>query len=51
MPVSVIPIELPSLSEKREDIAELAEHFVQKFCAQTGRKVVISEKAMELLER
>ena len=49
--VSVIPIELPTLSEKREDIAELAEHFVQKFCAQTGRKVVISEKAMELLER
>ncbi len=49
--VSVIPIELPPLREKREDIADLVEHFLQKFGAQTGRSITVSEKAMELFER
>jgi two-component system, NtrC family, response regulator PilR len=48
--VSVIPIELPALRERAEDIAELTEHFIKKFCAQTGRQVVISEQALRLLE-
>ena len=49
--VSVIPIELPPLRERREDIPALVEHFVQKFCTQTGRQLSISERATELLER
>ena len=49
--ISVIPIELPPLREKREDIPELVGHFVEKFCAQAGRSLIVSEKAMELLER
>ncbi len=48
--ISVIPIELPPLREKREDIPDLVGHFVQKFCAQTGRPLSVSDKAMELLE-
>src|SRR5437660_9473818 len=48
--VSVIPIELPPLRERTEDIPELTEHFVNKFCAQTGRNINISEKALRLLE-
>src|SRR3954471_10003958 len=48
--VSVIPIELPPLRERREDIPELVEHFVQKFCAQTGRPLGVSERSNELLE-
>src|SRR5919107_385017 len=34
----------------REDIPELVAHFVQKYCAQTGRTLRVSERAMELLE-
>ncbi|PWT91186.1 MAG: Fis family transcriptional regulator [Blastocatellia bacterium] len=49
--ISVIPIELPPLRERAEDISELATHFVDKFCAATGRKLSISESAMRLLER
>ncbi|PYS50069.1 MAG: Fis family transcriptional regulator [Acidobacteria bacterium] len=48
--VSVIPIELPPLRERTEDIAELTDHFVNKFCTQTGRNINISEKALRLLE-
>ena len=49
--ISVIPIELPPLRERAEDISELANHFVQKFCAPTGRMLTVSENAMRLLER
>ena len=49
--ISVIPIELPPLRERAEDISELANHFVQKFCESTGRTLTISENAMRLLER
>ncbi len=49
--VSVIPLELPPLREKREDIAELVAHFMQKFCTQAGRTLTISPQALELLER
>jgi two-component system response regulator PilR (NtrC family) len=49
--VSVIPVELPPLRERREDIPDLVGHFVQKFCAQTGRALAVTPKAMELLER
>jgi transcriptional regulator with GAF, ATPase, and Fis domain len=48
--ISVIPISLPSLRERREDIPELVDHFVNKFCDQTGRNLSISPKAMQLLE-
>src|SRR6187399_693768 len=49
--ISVIPIELPPLRERSEDISELATHFVEKFCGPTGRKLAISENSMRLLER
>src|SRR5207244_6965506 len=35
--ISVIPMELPPLLERGSDIAELSEHFIKKYCAQTGR--------------
>ncbi len=48
--ISVIPMHLPPLRERREDIAELASHFVQKFAQSAGRTVVLGEKALHLLE-
>jgi len=48
--VSVIPINLPPLRERTEDIADLTTHFVEKFCTQAGRQLTISPKAMHLLE-
>src|ERR1051325_3023814 len=48
--VSVIPMELPPLRERGTDISELAEHFIGKYCQQTGRKIAISAPAMRLLE-
>jgi DNA-binding NtrC family response regulator len=49
--VSVIPIELPPLRERGEDIPDLVDHFIRKFCAETGRSLGVSPGAMELLER
>ena len=48
--ISVIPITLPPLRERPEDIPELANHFVGKFCEQTGRRLSISPRAMQYLE-
>ncbi len=48
--ISVIPIELPALRDRLEDVAELAGHFVRKFCSQSGRTLGISDQAMRLLE-
>jgi DNA-binding NtrC family response regulator len=48
--ISVIPIGLPPLRDRREDITELVKHFIGKFCDQTGRNLSIAPKAMNLLE-
>ena len=48
--ISVIPIHLPPLRERKEDISDLVLHFIKKFCDQTGRDVVVSDKASQILE-
>ncbi len=48
--ISVIPIELPPLRERSEDVKQLTEHFVNKFCAQAGRALSVAPKALNLLE-
>jgi len=48
--ISVIPISLPPLRDRKEDIPDLVDHFIAKFCDQSGRKLTISGKAMQMLE-
>jgi prepilin-type N-terminal cleavage/methylation domain-containing protein len=48
--INVIPISLPPLRERREDIPLLAEHFLMKYNEQMGKTISgISQQAMELL--
>jgi PAS domain S-box-containing protein len=50
--LNVIPIHLPPLRERREDIPRLADFVVQKFCERTARKCKqLSAEAMGLLTR
>ncbi len=48
--ISVIPIHLPPLRDRSEDISELVQHFIGKFCDQSGRELTISPQAMAMLE-
>lgn len=48
--ISVIPIELPPLRERRDDIPMLVEHFVAKFSEMTGRTIGVSPNALAMLE-
>ena len=48
--ISVIPIVLPPLRDRSEDIADLVTHFIGKFCDQAGRKLTISPRSMQFLE-
>jgi len=48
--INVVPIYLPSLRERREDIPDLAQHFIRKFANKVSNRVKnISPEAMELL--
>ena len=50
--INVIPISLPPLRERREDIPLLAEHFVVKYNEQMGKGISgISHESMDLLAR
>lgn len=47
--ISVIPVHVPSLRERREDIPVLSDYFVKRFSARSGKTVGISSSATEAL--
>jgi two-component system response regulator PilR (NtrC family) len=50
--INVIPISLPPLRERREDIGLIAEHFLAKYNEQMSKDIVgISREAMERLQQ
>lgn len=48
--LNVVPIYIPSLRERKDDIPLFVEHFIKKFDKETGRDILsVSRKAMEIL--
>jgi DNA-binding NtrC family response regulator len=48
--LNVVPITLPALRERTEDIPRLAEHFLALACRRTGKNVQFSEAALVTLQ-
>src|SRR5687768_16157979 len=50
--LSVVPIELPSLRERREDVLPLTQHFIRKYNEENGRRISenLSPEVLSLLE-
>ncbi|MGB8298160.1 MAG: sigma-54 dependent transcriptional regulator [Polyangia bacterium] len=48
--LNVVPITLPALRERTEDVPRLAEHFLALACRHTGKNVKFSEAALVTLQ-
>jgi DNA-binding NtrC family response regulator len=50
--LSVVPVELPALRQRTEDILPLAQHFIRKYNDENGRQITesISPEVLSLLE-
>jgi DNA-binding NtrC family response regulator len=50
--LSVVPVELPALRSRREDILPLAQHFIRKYAAENGREISenLRPEVLSLLE-
>lgn len=48
--LNVIPITIPPLRERREDIIPLIYHFLRLYQSKLGRSIILSEEALSILE-
>ncbi len=49
--LSVFPIEIPPLRERKDDIAMLVEYFIDRYASEAGKEIRnISKKSLELLQ-
>jgi two-component system, NtrC family, response regulator PilR len=48
--LAVIPIRIPSLSERAKDVGMLALNFVERFSSEIGKSVILSNEGLKLLE-
>lgn len=48
--ISVIPIEIEPLRERKEDIAKLSEHFLDDISRRMHRKISLAEDSLKILE-
>jgi DNA-binding NtrC family response regulator len=46
--INVVPIDVPPLRERREDIAELAEEFMREFCTREKKQLSLSDEALSV---
>ncbi len=50
--INVVKVSLPPLRERSGDIARLSEHFLHKYCDETGKVITgLTEQAMDALRR
>ncbi len=49
--ISVIPLHVPSLRDRRDDIPRLADHFIKKFSTRSGKSITLSPEAVDLLTK
>jgi two-component system response regulator PilR (NtrC family) len=49
--LSVIPLQIPALRERPEDIPDLVNHFVKKFSAKSGKKVDLPKPTLQILQK
>ncbi|MDB5276556.1 MAG: family ATPase [Ferruginibacter sp.] len=50
--LNIFPIQLPALRKRREDIPQLASHFITRFSKKAGKKITnFSNKALEQLQQ